>query len=171
MPALEDLAFVEREPWDLLGLHPGRALTDAEHAEFGWCRLAALRLEDASGAVVRVERPLVLALHSRDDAPPRADDIELEFVLRDADGEYSATAPLSEFLRRRAPPLLAGAEAVVLALCNPGGARVARPVCLGERPLHYGIGDVTAYMRRRAAGPWRPDNVSIFLTAERWVRT
>lgn len=182
LTALADLPFVEREPWSLLGLDPAHTDRDPDrdHVEFGFCHLAAVRLEDPGDRALSVERPLVLALHTREDPEPLPDtdaDIELEFILHDEHGEYSAVARLSEFLRRRLPPLLLKdprPAAVVLALCNPLRTvlpdDLIRPV-LGDLPLYYGHGDVTAWMQRRpGARAWTPDTVDIILTAEQWHR-
>jgi hypothetical protein len=166
---LAGLPFVERPAWELLGLVPGRSEPDPDHDTAGWCRLPAVTLEDDAGGRTVVEGVLLLGLHSRDDADPLADDIELEFVLRDADETYSAVARLSEFLRARLAGLVRDASAVVLALCNPQRASVARPPGLGERPLYYADGDVTAWMQRRpGARGWTPGEVEIILAAQRW---
>jgi hypothetical protein len=170
---LADLPFVERDPWPLLGLDPERREPDRDHDEYGWCRLPELRLEDSAGRIIKVERALVLALHTREHPEPLDGDLELEFVLHDDDGsEYSAVARRSEFLRRRITPLLdPRPAAVVLALCNPLRTPLPHPAVLGDLPLYYGHGDVTAEMQRRpGARTWTPDSVDIILTAERWYR-
>lgn len=171
--ALEDLPFGERDPWPLLGLDPERTspLPDRDHEEFGYCHLEAVRLEGAGG-ITLVERPVVLALHTREHPERLADDIELEFILHDADGEYNAEVRLSEFLRRRVGPLLSPPPtAVVLALCNPHRTDIVRPAEIGDLPLFYGHGDVTAWMQRRpGARAWTPATVDIILSAERWHR-
>jgi hypothetical protein len=173
--SLAELPFTEQPAWPLLGLDPERRdpLPDADHEAFGFCRLGELLLEDTEGRITRVARPLVLALHTREDPERLDDDLELEFILHDADGEYAAVARLSEFLRRRLPPLLDPRPgAVVLALCNPHRTALPRPVLLGDLPLWYGDGDVSASMRRRpGARAWTPDTVDILLTAEQWHRT
>jgi hypothetical protein len=170
--ALADLPFVERDPWPLLGLDPARTEPNRDHDECGFCRLDRVRLEDPGGRVITVERPLVLALHTREDPERLPDDLELEFTLHDADGEYSAVVLLSEFLRRRAAALLIPRPAaVVLALCNPHRTVLPRPPVLGDLPLYYGHGDVTAWMQRRpGVRVWTPDSVDIILSAERWYR-
>lgn len=170
--ALADLPFVERDPWPLLGLDPARTEPNRDHDECGFCRLDRVRLEDPGGRVITVEHPLVLALHTREDPERLPDDLELEFTLHDADGEYSAVVLLSEFLRRRAAALLIPRPAaVVLALCNPHRTVLPRPPVLGDLPLYYGHGDVTAWMQRRpGVRVWTPDSVDIILSAERWYR-
>lgn len=168
---LADLPFVAREPWDLLGLDPQRAGPDPDHDTAGYCRLPALLLEDAGGGLTPVKDALVLGLHSRDDAEPLTGDIELEFVMREGEETYSAVALLSEFFDKRLAGLVGDASAVVLALCNPQRADLKRPAGLGERPLYYAHGDVTAWMQRRpGVRHWRPGEVQIFLAAERWHR-
>ena len=111
----------------------------------------------------------MLGLHSRDDAEPLAGDVELEFVLREGDETYSAVTLLSEFLRARLAGLVGDASAVVLALCNPQDAELPRPEGLGDRPIYYAHGDVTAWMQRQpGARGWSPDAVEITLEAQRW---
>lgn len=166
---LAALPFPERDAWDLLGLDPQRSEPDLDHDTSGFCRLPAVTLEDAVGGRLPISGVLLLGLHSRDDAEPLADDVELEFVLRDGDETYSAVTRLSEFLRLRLAGLVRDAATVVLALCNPQSATVARPPGLGERPMYYADGDVTAWMQRRpGARGWTPDEVEIILAAERW---
>jgi len=172
--ALADLPFVERDPWPLLGLDPNRrdAQPIRDHDEHGWCRVDHVRLEDSDGRTITVEHPLVLALHTREHPERLPDDVELEFTLHDADGEYSAVVLLSEFLRRRVAPLLTPRPAaVVLALCNPHGTVLPHPAVLGDLPLYYGHGDVTAWMQRHpGVRAWTPATVDIILSAERWYR-
>ena len=172
--ALADLPFVERDAWPLLGLDPARrdAEPNRDHDECGWCRLDSVRLEDPGGHSITVERPLVLALHTLEEPERLQGDIQLEFVLHDDDGEYSAVVLLSEFLRRRAVALLnPRPAAVVLALCNPHRTDLPRPAVLGDLPLYYGHGDVTAWMQRRpGVRVWTPESVDIILSAERWHR-
>lgn len=180
---LEELPFTEQAAWPLLGLDPHRRdpLPDRDHEGFGWCRLDALLLEtDGDPNLTRVERPLLLALHTREHPERLDDDLELEFILHDAEGPYHAVARLSEFLRRRLPPLLSprpgdlasACGAVVLALCNPHATVLPRPPVLGDLPLYYGHGDVTAWMQRRpGARAWTPATVDIILSADRWTRT
>jgi len=166
---LAELPFAERAAWDLLGLDPQRSEVNEDHDTSGYCRLPALSLEDGAGGVQRLRDVLVLALHSRDDAEPLAGDVELEFVLRDGPETYSAVALLSEFLRARLAGLVGDASAVVLALCNPQAADLPRPAGLGERPIYYAHGDVTAWMQRQpGARGWSPDAVEIILEARRW---
>ncbi|MBL9106598.1 MAG: hypothetical protein JNL82_37100 [Myxococcales bacterium] len=176
---LEDLPFDEQAAWPLLGLDPERRdpLPDRDHEGFGWCRLDSLLLETTAEArVTRVERPLLLALHTREHPERLGDDLELEFILHDADGPFHAVARLSEFMRRRLPPLLEKLNprpgAVVLALCNPHATALPRPAALGDLPLYYGRGDVTAFMQRRpGARQWTPATVDIILSADSWTCT
>ena len=166
---LAELPFGERAPWDLLGLDPQRSAVHEDHDTSGYCRLPAVLLEDGAGGVQEVRDVLVLGLHSRDDAEPLAGDVELEFVLREGDETYSAVALLSEFLRARLAGLVGDASAVVLALCNPQDAELPRPEGLGDRPIYYAHGDVTAWMQRQpGARGWSPDAVEITLEAQRW---
>jgi len=84
---------------------------------------------------------------------------------------------LSEFLLARLAGLVGDASAhtpvgaVVLALCNPQAAVVPRPAGLGERPIYYAHGDVTAWMKRQpGVRRWSPDAVEISLAAEFWFK-
>lgn len=168
---LAELPFGERAAWDLLGLDPERSEVHEDHDTSGYCRLATVRLEDGEGEVQEVQDVLVLGLHSRDDAEPLAGDIELEFVLRDGVETYSAVTLLSEFLCARLAGLVGESSAVVLALCNPQDAELPRPPGLGERPIYYAHGDVTAWMQRQpGVTGWTPDAVEIILEAERWFK-
>ena len=166
---LAALPFGERPAWDLLGLDPERSTVHEDHDTSGYCRLPALSLEDGEGGTQQVRDVLVLGLHSRDDAEPLDGDVELEFVLRDGDETYSAVVLLSEFLRTRLADLVGDASAVVLALCNPQDAEIPRPAGLGDRPIYYAHGDVTAWMQREpGVRDWRPEAVEIILEADRW---
>lgn len=168
---LAGLPFDERAAWDLLGLDAQRRTVNEDHDTSGFCRLPALLLEDGAGGVQEVRDVLVLGLHSRDDAEPLADDVELEFVLRDGGETYSAVVLLSDFLRVRLAGLVGDASAVVLALCNPQAADLPRPAGLGDRPIYYAHGDVTAWMQRLpGAHGWTPEAVEIILAARRWFK-
>ncbi len=168
---LAELPFAERAAWDLLGLDPQRPEVNEDHDTAGWCRLPALLLEDGAGGVQQLRDVLVLGLHSRDDAEPLAGDVELEFVLREGTETYSAVVLLSEFLRARLAGLVGDSGAVVLALCNPQAAELPRPAGLGERPIYYAHGDVTAWMQRQpGARGWSPEAVEIILAAEHWFK-
>lgn len=173
MDTLHDLAFGPVEPLRLLGLHPGDDQPGHEHTLYGWCRLPGLELA-GEGQALWVESPLVLALHSPDEdaiAVPRRggvpSDINLEFAL---DGDRSAVALLSEFLRARAPAIVGDATAIVLALCNPRRARISRPPALAGRRIYYGTGDVVAWLQRRegAAGWSLGDEAFVRLESDRW---
>lgn len=168
---LAELPFGERAPWDLLGLDPQRSTVHEDHDTSGYCRLPSVLLEDGAGGLLQVQDVLVLGLHSRDEAEPLAGDVELEFVLRDGDETYSAVVLLSQFLRTRLSALVGDASAVVLALCNPQDAEIPRPAGLGDRPIYYAHGDVTAWMQREpGVKEWTPDAVEIILEAERWFK-
>lgn len=170
MRSLADLPFGPVEPLRLLGLDfhsaAGADGKGEDHSLFGWCRLPGALLR-APGQELRVEAPLVLALHSPDDesiaVPLRGgvpSDINLEFVL---DAERSAVALLSEFLAARAPEVVGDAQTIVLALCNPRKARISKPKALAGRRIYYGTGDVVAWLPRDAAGP-----TYVELTSDRW---
>lgn len=162
---IADLPFVERPPLELLGFADDRDTVDLEYTGFGWARVERVWLgsgEAAAGdAPVAVDDPLILALHAEDDSEPLADDIELTFALDD----QTVTVLLSAFLERWLP-LLPAAPAIVLALCNPHGARLPRVAAAGARPVHHAIGPVDAWVDtdrdgsrlRLAAEHWRDAN-------------
>lgn len=148
-----DLPFRERPVLELLHLDEDRDLPAADYAGFGWAQVDELWLAVGEDDGERVTDALVLALHSADDGEAHADDIELEFEL--PTGAVSVLA--SDFLARWLPKL-PPARAIVLALCNPHGAKLrAAGVAV---PIHYGLGDVQS---------WR-DGDRILLTAESWCQ-
>lgn len=157
--SIAELPFVERPPLEVLHLVELRDRPDPDHTGFGFCRVAAIGLEDDAGAVRVIEDALVLALHSADHGEPHRNDVDLEFVLDAA--APSVVVLLSAFLASWLPRLGATGP-VVLAMCNPHRATLARPVVLAGGPLHYAIGDVESWreldddpeLRLRAA-TWR----------------
>lgn len=173
VPRLAELPFRRRPLFELLGFELGREALDLSYTGFGWAEPQRIALEstfDAPGRVpVQViEEPLLLALHSADDAPPLAGDILLELVLGH---NRSVATPLSRFLAEWLPRLPAH-KPVVLALCNPHRAALAG--LPGGRALWHGLGDVDSWLdateeplrgveEERAGGRFR-------LTAEAWRR-
>ena len=175
MLSLRDLPFEQTPPLALFGLDPhADAPVELEHARYGWCALPGVELVSEDQALW-VEAPVVLALHSPDDdeiAVPRRggvpSDINLEFAL---DGERSAVALLSEFLRARALEIVGDARSIVLALCNPRRARISKPPALAGRRIYYGTGDVVAWLRRREGrAGWSLEREEAFvqLASARW---
>lgn len=163
-----DLPFREGPPLDVLGFADGRDTVDTDYAGFGWTRVDRLWLEDATGARVAIERPLVLALHAADDGPALPDDVLLEFDLTatagDGDGRAetgtsAVTVRLSTFLQKWLPRLPAGDE-VVLALCNPHRARLA-----GPPGVRYALGNVDSWLDEHADGD------RLRLCADTWCTT
>ncbi len=157
--AIGDLPFHERPLTELLGFDGDRETVNVDYAGFGWARADRVWLTDATGAR-RVDDALVLGLHSADDGEALPDDIELEFEL---DGGTSVSALLSVFLARWLPRL-PEAPALVLAVCNRHRARVAAPPAAGAAAVHYGVGNVDAWLDlsthdgdrlRLVAGEWR----------------
>jgi hypothetical protein len=152
-----ELPFARQPLFPLLGfdLERKREVVSLEYTGYGWCRPARLWLHATrEGRSVCVEEPLVLALHSADDGPALAGDILLEFALA---GQAPVAAPLSLFLARWLPRLLgelgeagdaagAAGRPIVLALCNPHRAELARPEAAAGRPVHYALGDVDSWL-------------------------
>ncbi|MCB9707127.1 MAG: hypothetical protein H6711_35120 [Myxococcales bacterium] len=163
--SIAEIPLEEREPLALLGFVEGRVEPDLDYYGFGWARLAAIDLVDRTGKIERVERPLLLALHSADDGDPYPDDVDLEFWLDD-DDDTAIVAPLSAFLASRRP-LLAGAPAIVLALCNPHRARLRRPAGV-DAPIYHALGDVLATFDLPEGSPYRAERGRLRLEADAW---
>lgn len=156
--AIAELPFLERPVRELLHLEVDREAPSRDYAGFGWARAAELWLESAHDPAQRIVEPLVLALHTADDAEPLAGDLELAFELPDR----SVTALASAFLARWLPRLPQG-RAIVLAVCNPHRAVLERPAA-ATVPVHYGVGDVASW--REPSGDESQER--IILTAEAW---
>jgi hypothetical protein len=159
---LGDLPFQQRPVLELLGLthELGAGTVDVDYTGFGWARVDRLWLADASSRF-EVEDALVLALHSADDGEHRADDVELEFVLDPAAADGSVTVMAGAFLACWLPRL-PGASAIVLAMCNPGHARLRAPDGAATTPLFHGLGDVDSWLDDSDQGP------ALRLTAAAW---
>ena len=142
-----DIPFRERPIVELLALDRDE---DPEYAGYGWAKVDQLWL-DAHAWRRRLEDVLVLAIHAADDADPRDDDIDLDFEI---DGTIVASADATAFVRQWLPKLPDAAH-VVLVMCNPHRARLPA----FDRPVHYGIGDVRA---------WLDPGDRIRLTADAW---
>lgn len=160
--SIGDLPFHRRPVLELLGLthELGAGTIDVDYTGFGWARVDRLWLADASSRF-EVADALVLALHSADDGELLADDVELEFVVDPTTPGGSVTVLASAFLERWLPRLPA-ASAIVLAMCNPGHARLRAPSVAGAAPLFHGIGDVDSWLDVSDDGP------SLRLTAAAW---
>ena len=158
---IAELPFHERPVIELLDLGDASRLeVNRDYAGYGWARVEWLWLDatensaprptgratrsllaarvDDSREIYAVADALVLALHSMDDAPPVADDVELEFVLAESSVAVLASRFLDIWL-----PKLPRASAIVLAMCNPHRAAVR---VRGEAPIHYALGDVEAWL-------------------------
>jgi len=129
---IRDLPFHERPVRELLNLDENRAQPDANYAGYGWAKVASVWLGER-----RVDDVVILALHSADDAEPLPDDIELEFELP---GAAPVSVLASQFLEQWLPQL-PSASAIVLALCNPHGARLR-----AAAPMFYATGDVESWI-------------------------
>jgi hypothetical protein len=159
---LAEIPFRSREPLDLLNLREERATPQEDYTGFGHCRVDVVWLEDAAGRRVPVRDALLLALHSGDLGAARPDDVELEFFVDEVAPGYSVTALLSTFLSARLDELRRDERAIVLAMCNPHRAAIARPPVAGATPLHYALGDVESWMD--------PDGPRLRLRADEWRR-
>lgn len=133
---IADLPFHERPVRELLHFDDDRAWVDREYAGYGWARVPEIWV-----GAERVTDALVLALHSADDGEALPDDIELEFELP---GGGSVLVLASQFLDVWLPRLPA-APAIVLAMCNPHGARLRVPAS-ARAPIYVATdGDVTSW--------------------------
>jgi hypothetical protein len=150
-----DIPFAEHELVELLNLHDDRDLPDFDYARFGHARAGVLCLEERGGLepLPLVRDALILALHSAEDPEPLDGDIELEFFVEEVAKDYSVTVLLSDFLERWLPLVSGGERAVVLVLCNPHGAAIARPDILGATPLYYAVGDVESWLDMEEGRP------------------
>jgi hypothetical protein len=156
---IRDLPFRERPVLELLALdHPERAEPDLDYAGFGWARVPSIYLQRGDrDDLVRVDDALVIAVHSADDAPAHADDLDLEFDL--GAGRAGAAVMASAFLDAWLPALPRDAAATVVVACNPHRATLRRPAA-ASGPLHYAHGDVIAWLDedldriRLAADAW-----------------
>ncbi len=141
---IAEIPFPEVDPLPLLGFDPARRGPEMEYERFGHALLPRVELVargDGAGAPLSVVGARVFALHSADDGEAHAEDIDLEFWV---DDETALLVSLALFLERRGPPLVGAAPALVLALCNPHRARLARPTGI-DVPIFYAEGDVVAF--------------------------
>lgn len=159
--AIAELPFHEHDPLELLNLLEMRESPVLDDSRFGWARVGDLWLDDGRDAPRHLRDALVLGLHAAEEPEPLADDVELEFFIDEIAKDYSVTVLLSKFLDVWLPRVSGGERAIVLAMCNPHRARLARPASAGATPLHYGAGDVDSWLdlperRIRLAAPaWR----------------
>jgi hypothetical protein len=152
---IADLPFYEQPLRTLLHLEVDRDAPSRTFAGFGWARAERIWLEDAAGAARRIHDALVLALHTADDAEPIGDDLELELELPDGPVTVLASTFLARWL-----PKLPPAATIVLAICNPHRATLARPLAANV-PVIYAHGEVASWRERDGAH-------RLILTAERW---
>lgn len=156
--SIAQLPFRRRAPLEMLRLDGDRDAPDGDYTGFGHSRVEALTLAGRDRSVV-VRDALVLALHCADPGEALPDDIELEFVLDEVAPDLSVSALLSTFLGVWLPTLRGDERAVVLALCNPHRAAVARPEGIDPAtPLFYATGDVESWYDhgvRLTAESWR----------------
>lgn len=161
--SIAELPFREHDPLELLNLLEARDSPVLDDTRFGWCRLGELWLDDGSAEPRRVRDALVLAVHAAEEPERLADDVELEFFVEEVAKDYSVTVLLSKFLEVWLPRVSGGERAIVLAMCNPHRATLARPAIAGATPVHYALGDVDSWLDvvdgrrhvRLAADSWR----------------
>lgn len=162
--SISELPFRGRPALELLNLLEHRDAPDLESTQFGWCRVAALRLVGrARGELLEVTDALVVAVHAAEEPEALSDDVELEFFVEEVAKDYSVTVLLSAFLERWLPAARGGERAIVLAMCNPHAARVRQPKAAGGTPVYYADGDVDSWLDTDEGGLQR-----IRLEAERW---
>ncbi|MGE0871993.1 MAG: hypothetical protein AB7P03_25770 [Kofleriaceae bacterium] len=149
-----DLPFHERPVRELLGFDDQRDEVDHDYAGYGWARIDEIWLNDT-----RVTDALVVAVHSADDAEDVAGDIDLELELDD--GRASVSVLATVFLARWLPRLPRDVRAIVLVVCNPHRSRLG-PVACATLPIHYPLGDATAWLDEDDLG------TRIRIAAETW---
>lgn len=142
-----ELPFRRRPLYELLGFEDGRDAVNTEYTGYGWALPARIWLQPGDEEPMRIDAPLLLALHGAD---VDADGVVLEFYGDEAgdgaSGEDSIVhAPLALFLERWLPRL-PGRGPVVLAMCNPRRQTVVAPAALGGRPLYYALGDTDSWI-------------------------
>lgn len=165
---IADLPFHERSVEELLNLVEHRDQPDHDYAGYGWALAPRLVLVEEAmharggpdtepialideGRVVK--DTLLVAVHTADDAPAIANDLQLEFELPGGAVAVMASKFLATWL-----PRMPKTSSIVLCVCNPHHAQLAR-VDAG-RTLWLPMGDVHS---------WRDqDNGDILLTAENW---
>lgn len=159
---ISELPFHERPAVELLALDRD---ADPDYAGYGWARIGPLFLS-AGRRPRRLDDALVIAVHASDDGPALTDDVELTFELP-PDGAPGGgpdggkvRVHASAFLERWLPAL-PRAPVIALAMCNPRRATLRR-IATAAAPVHYGIGDVRAWLDpahggriRLAADEWR----------------
>ena len=138
---IAELPFVERPVIELLALDVDRDAPDRDYAGYGYAKLDRVMLVDAKGRQRVLEDALLIAVHSADDGEVQADDVELELDLPEGERK-SVTVLASRFLEIWLPKLPA-ASAIVLVMCNPHRARLAKPPW--PVPIHYALGDVESW--------------------------
>jgi hypothetical protein len=166
---IAELPFHERSVEDLLNLVEYREQPDPDYAGFGWTRAPRLVLvEEAKRSPSNsvdtepialidqgreIKDALLIAVHTADDAPAIANDLQLEFDIKGGPVAVMASKFLATWL-----PKLPSTNSIVLCVCNPHHAQLAR-IDVG-RTLWLPMGDVQS---------WRDqDNGDILLTAETW---
>lgn len=166
---IADLPFHERPVEELLNLVEYRERPDRDYAGYGWAVAPRLVLVEEAKHARRgiadteplalidegrvVKDSLLIAVHTADDAPAIANDLQLEFDVPGGPVAVMASKFLSLWL-----PRLPQAGAIVLCVCNPHHAQLPR-IDAG-RTLWLPMGDVQS---------WRDqDNGDILLTAETW---
>jgi hypothetical protein len=166
---IAELPFRERSIEELLNLVEFRERPDRDYAGYGWARAARLVLveeakpQKTQGADTEpialvdegriVKDSLLVAVHTADDAPAIANDLQLEFDVTGGPVAVMASKFLATWL-----PMLPASIPIVLCVCNSHRAQL-RSVDAG-RTLWLPMGDVQS---------WRDqDNGDILLTAENW---
>lgn len=166
---IADLPFTERPVEELLNLARYRDLPDRDYAGYGWALAPKLVLVEEATPSRRggpdtepialvdegrvVKDSLLVAVHTADDAPAIANDLQLEFDIHGGSVAVMASRFLATWL-----PKLPSTSTIVLCVCNPHHAQLAR--IDARRTLWLPMGDVQS---------WRDqDNGDILLTAENW---
>ncbi|MGE0546599.1 MAG: hypothetical protein AB7O24_24075 [Kofleriaceae bacterium] len=154
--AIADLPFHERPVLELLGFDDDREHVDHDYAGYGWARVDQIWLNDTL-----VTDALVVAVHSADDAEQFDGDIDLEFEVAEGAAIRSFSVRATTFLTIWLAKLPRDVGAIVLIVCNPHREQLGR-VSSATCPLHYPLGDATAWLDEHDLG------ARIRIAAETW---
>lgn len=165
---IAELPFRERPVLELLDLAEYREHPNHDYAGYGWAVAPRLVLVEETatkrgGAETEpialvdegrvITNTLLVAVHTADDAPAIANDLQLELDVPGGSVAVMASKFLATWL-----PRLPFTSSIVLCVCNPHRAQLPR--IDARRTLWLPMGDVHS---------WRDhDTDDILLTAENW---
>lgn len=175
MSLLNDIPLWDYDtPEELLGIdeekHPDGHPDFWQH---GWGILDTLVLaQNISNEVFfRLNKCIVLVLHSTDNPPKEENDIQIGFFLDNEDVPYlteeiEAHTSLNKFLDLRIKEIVkecekGGIEDLILCVCNPHSAIIERPKDIPE--------NIRVYFPKGVVDHWKVENI-FELRARRWTK-